>query len=613
MEKRFSLNICLIVLVLVSALSNAQDEEFNFKESKTVITQYDVLNNLGAPRYKRQDDRIQLGNRSFSFKSGEVQFVTRYGNKVLAAVTRKKSSYIISSHGRRSISTNLSGCKSTLGNGSLLSSTISYDHKPICLTSRYYFDGNQRYSLPAKAVSAVFGHNPKGDVISAFVGKDKQIYIGKKDHYIPISVGLNQSSDLNDIINVYPISNSSFLLSVYVYENKLNKSVWVYHINHSGPTKSHDIKRKLVHNNKANHKGLNPQLAYDNGTVYVSSQAGLSRWGWAFHQSNIDNQNSYYNTHSGPDMFSLVAGVGVYQQYRTFEHETDASDQAKPEAYQKAVYNLEPSLMTEYRLEGKIFNRPLAVSYIKQKIREDLSKTEAAAIERLYGYIGLFDNMTGAEGLRLTFSEETVNGSIEYSPADNQRIQQAITDKKRSFGLAYTFNQGQYVDFTYSRSQYPAEVLVMAQSERDDILYFDPNLKIKAFDLSFGYDHLQFTSRYNMDTNTFYVSGEGTLGVAHYSLPPELTSLIQQSFSDRPSSELLIRFGAELELGYLMQARSYTMKGLGGALQFGYRASYLGYGAGGDREEMESDELYQLNFDATEVIHGPFARASLLW
>ena len=143
---------------------------------------------------------------------------------------------------------------------------------------------------------------------------------------------------------------------------------------------------------------------------------------------------------------------------------------------------------------------------------------------------------------------------------------------------------------------------------------FDSDFGFQALRLVTGYDAFSYSERYETDINQFYWSGNLNIGIGIADLSSQIKQqALTETGKSKISTPIYLTVGADLELGYLWQRRFKSAQGLGYSFGLGYQASYSLLGAGqSDESDADADTLY-LEFSRTDLMHGPFVRANIIF
>lgn len=498
-----------------------------------------------------------------------------------------------------------------------LASEYSVKGIPNCLTDEHYISGDSRYELPVKALSGFIGTSENGYLVSVFVGEDMMVYIGRNNKFRSIDVGLNNKSDLKDILSIYPTSNSEFFLSVYLYKNSFNKSIYVYHLKGLKNDGFKSVSKKLIHNNGESDIGVNPEIYLADNYVHVSSKSKLGAKYWRIAPRDIDNMDVFFNPNQQPDNITLNLSYSLASLSTEMMTESILSGEELPDNYQQPNYDLSSSVLTEIGFSGRLLNQHLVLSYAQSKLDGDLSDTRSIVSKKLSGYLNIGGDLAGAEGLRLGFSFYDMAGRFSYF--ENGNIKSEIFKSKReTYSLAWTKNQGFYSGLRYSTYDTPSEITLLAhgkggESKNSHSVINDKSLNVHIFNWMFGYDESQYNSRYMMSYSSFYYDYEAGIGLEYFDLSQAAKSEALQLYDQgSDTNNFSLNLSGTLNFGYAYQLRSSALKGLGGAIFAGVRV-FTEHTLENRRTHSISENEYIPVYRRYLLNYGPFIKLSAIF
>ncbi len=603
----FTKLLLLIILVSPGAFS------YDFGRMDKGESYDEYLDSIGSPRVKSQEIK-NIFNMSFSTKYKRTSFTFENRGEdciVIRQGETEKSKRIVSNAVRAACLRNN------------LARAISINGFTHCITRTHYWFNADKFKLPIDAISAIIGTNPNGDLISAFIGEDHQAYIGKNDVFTPVDIGLHDKSDLNNILSVYPISKDEYLLSVYKYINKLNKSLDVYHLKVKNTFYKerltngikYKIYKKNIHNNGDSDIGLNPQIYVGaNKEVKVASHTNSGHYFWNLNLKDIDNKNDFYNENSQPENIEIYIGYGSYFQSRDLTSYSDVGPSSRPTNYSRPTYDLVSSQLKEVSVAGRIFNTHLAITYAESLLGETLSETERALMKRFSGYIGFGNDYAGGEGITLRLSFEEINGKINYVNANGIKKSSIFRQDRNTLAMLWTEEQGKYTGISIGEYNYPTEIGLISNDSSNDKNIYDLYFKTMSLSYLWGYDRSDYSSRYELNTHSYYYDYELALGVESFAMSLQAKDEASKTFSGNDTGHnFSLRGEATLNIGYIFKLGSSTLKGLGGILQVGYGVSILGVENPQKRSSVSGEDDYILSYRRYGLDYGPFVKASAVF
>jgi hypothetical protein len=289
-----------------------------------------------------------------------------------------------------------------------------------------------------------------------------------------------------------------------------------------------------------------------------------------------------------------------------------AAPQKNGKKLAQTKYEMNQSLLKEISLQGKFMGNPIALQYAENEAVKESNGLEQAAIKKLYGSIGINDVFVGASTLRLEYRHETVGGIAKWEDATGTRST-AFENKYTQYAILKTEEQGMYKGFTYTQNNLPMSVAFFDSSKSNGEIYFDPDIKIKKYSFTIGYDVSQYTSRYLFDYQNFYVSPRMSIGVFEYDIDKAIIADAESKFNKDFSSDIGFSIDGSLELGYIYQRRSVDYMGAGFSLQAGISIDAEYYlNSIGEDSEIDDDEI-SASFDRSDYRYGPFVRFNMMF
>ena len=555
---------------------------------------------------------LTIGNKRKSVdKSTKVITQGRYISDTLVIIKNSEGVQIIDSNfGYQKIQgEGLLRCLST----SHLAVGISIQKDALCITSDYLFAGNKEIKLPAEALYATVGISYRGHWQTAFVGADYNVYVGNHKGFDKIEVGLNDQSDLKDILSLFPLSSTQSLLSVYVYQNKRNKSLILYRL--SNLHSKIEMKKEFITviNSIETDVGLNPMVYINQqDEIVVTSKAKTGDYQYTIKSSSFNNTQNYSNPYQNKDTLDLLIGTSIRhtnwsinQKVKSPNHES--SDLAKTQ------YHMNQSLLKEIIIQGKLMGNPIALQYAKNEATKKLGIIEKAAAERFYGYIGFKDIFKGASTLRLEFRQESVGGIADWKNESNTTTSTRFINNYTQYSALKTEEQGFYKGVSYTNNNLPMAVAFFDNQKSNGQVYFDSDLEIKKLSLSFGYDESQYASRYLFDHKRFYLSPRFSVGIFQYNINKDIIKSAESYFGKKLKTEIGFSMDGSIELGYLWQKRSANWGGSGGSLQVGLSIDAEFYLNDIGSEDEIADNEIAASFNRSDYRYGPFARLNIIF
>lgn len=607
-----------LMLVMSSGSSALNYEVKEAEENVVSLNKY--LNSIGIAKAKIKskckdgdcDYWLRFGNQqtSVSEKANLIE-QSRYSQKTFAIMKDDDEMFVVDSDFKyKAISSkSLTRC---LNNASSAKG-VSINGNALCIDSEKLYAGKQRIKLPVEAVYATIGTNYKGYWQAAFIGEDYNVYVGNHKGFDKVDVGLHSQSDLKDILHIFPISSTKSLLSVYVYDNKRNKSLMLYRLSNLHSKGAMEQASISVINTIETDAGLNPEVYMDkNSNILVSSTARTRSYQYKINNNHFENDNTHDNPYQGQDMLELLVGASIRHTTWSIDQDVKSPNKDDP-TLAKTKYKMNQSLLKEISLQGKFMGNPIALKLAKSEAEKGLNNTEKAAADRIYGYFGINDFFDGASTLRLEFRKETVGGVAEWKDESNTITTTDFVNEYAQYSVLKTEEQGKFKGITYTNNNLPMAVAFFDSSKSGGQVFFDPDLAIKKLSFTFGYDEAQYTSRYLFDYNSFYLSQRYNLGLFQYSIDKDIVKQAEAHYDKKYESKIGLAIDASLELGYIIQRRSIDWGGAGYSFQIGISADADFYiNSISEETDIEDDEIVA-TFNRTDYRYGPFVRLNAIF
>jgi len=609
-------------LLLITVLISPGAFSYDFGRTDKGESYDEYLDSIGSPTVKSTNRASKIWNILIPRGDDDANFIfaTQYRSTSFKVVRTDKKLIVIkqgATSGRI-----IGGRIQEVCLRNNLARAISINSSTHCITRTHYWVNDVKFKLPIDARSATIGTNPNGDLISVFIGEDHQAYIGTKGEFTAISIGLHSKSDLKHILSIYPLSKNENLLSVYKYINKLNKSLDVYHLKVKNTSNKerlangikYRIYKKNIHNNGDSDIGINPQIYLGkNKEVKVASHANSGNYFWNFNLKDIDNKIYFYNENSHPDNIEINIGYGSYFQSRDLTSYSDVKPSSRPANYSRPTYDLVSSQLKEVSIAGRIFNTYLAITYAESLLGETLSETERALMKKFGGYIGFGNDYVGGEGIKLRLSFEEINGKINYVNTNGVAKNSIFRQDRNTLAMLWTDEQGKYTGISIGEYNYPTEIGLVSSDSSNDKNIYDLYFKTMSLSYLWGYDHSDYSSRYELNAHSYYYDYELALGIESFAMSQQAKDEARKTFSGGDTGfNFTLRGEARFNIGYIIRLGSSTLKGLGGILQVGYGVSIDGVrdsskiGSPDEDGYIPSYRRYGLNY-------GPFVKAAAVF
>ncbi len=628
----------IVIAALFSPASSSSEHRYQFKKNRDSSSYDEYVDSLGLPKLSKRS----IFGRGFygdfygilTEKQGiKVMAVARYPEKAYTLYEaddrlylQNEDSYYLGRLGEKHAS-------SFFGFNDPIAYGIKKNGDLIAVYKNYYYVGIEKYRLPTKALSAFVSRNHEGDANVAFIGDNYHLYIEKNNKFSKINIGLNDRSDLKNILSLYGTSGGDYYLAAYIYKNKINKSLTIFKLSEN-PAGSLVITSNVIISSSSNGKiGLNPSIYLNEDTLMVSSKFNDEHYSWELALSDLEGESSNsadslvlassapsykelgVAVDNTPDMLDINITYSRMTPNRKIEQSARAF--SSYENIGSVNYDLNRTPLDEYSLQGKFLGTPIVLVLSKSKTSEDKNFIEAKASEKIYGSVGLDNLFVGGETLRVEVSRENIGGVATYTDSFSTANYQ-FENIKSSIGLYRAKEQGRYWGVQFTKSKIPSVLGLYTYDEDLDIAIFDPNLAVKKLTFRAGFSEEQFSNRYLFNYSKPYYSWDFGIGGYIYQLSSQIKKQAQSHFSAsmQEGSNIGLALDAGLEVGYMFQRRSEGLKGLGFNIQISYALNstlYLDNLSDYSERHDLPDENYVAAFRRQETWHGPKLQIGLVF
>lgn len=471
---------------------------------------------------------------------------------------------------------------------------------------------NEVRALPSKPLFHTFGTSLNGDWAMAFIGKDYRTYLVNGYGVHSLGLQLSKQSDVNFTLSVYPMGKNEAWVAQYEYRNKRNKSLWLHHY------KDGQSKRYLVMNTIENDRGMKPHLYVDvKGMLRLSTETLESEYHYTIDPKKLKAQKPPLNPYPKQDILELNLGAGVrYTRWDVMQSVDDPrkGDSNSSQKFAKVSYKMNDSFMREFSVSGRLFGNDIVLSQLKSDAQSELNSYERAASERLYGAIGFNRLFSGPSTLRLEYTYQKIGGVAKYSEInkENERAVEFVNEYKK-ISLIKTTDWGYYYGLTYAKNDLPMALGFYTSNNATPVTYFDPELGLVRYGLSFGFRTAQYTQRYMFNQSRFYFDTRFGIDSVSLNISDDIKEKVIGESGNKLKGAGNFGLSFSLEAGYLWQVRSVKAGGLGLTFQAGGSIDIDNVGNSlSDEDEIEEDEIL-VSFERTDIRWGPFARLSLVF
>jgi hypothetical protein len=300
-----------------------------------------------------------------------------------------------------------------------------------------------------------------------------------------------------------------------------------------------------------------------------------------------------------PELVSLVAGGGfTYARWGLWSSDPGAQN---GHGSWDVTYELASTRVGRAFLEGEVGHLKLGASYLHSLVGDELSTQAGTSAKRA------FDLVTAVVGWDQLFLYQDVQVRLEWGSlrglahavgpttedvvftSPRRRVEVDLLSAFRiKLALAYEYFRGPFGAYVYGvRSGEKTYALV--GSAFDQATFHD-------FSVSLGYSLLDYTAKYETNVSRPFIDVQVGLGRSLISLDHEIVT--DAPFEARQHTFPMFLTG-DVEVGWLVQRRSYALHGLGFFGRAGVRAHGLWYPGGADKP---SDRDKAATTDDTELL-----------
>lgn len=606
-------------LLAASAVAAQHWEHIPHSKQGISYNQYLASLNIPAAGHRSQckDDRcrywISIGNAEFRVsKDAAIVSQSRYDGATWAIYHDDEDYYLLSAsrsgrgkrHGK--VSREIAACLAT----AVSQSIISVSGTPVCLSGNTLYLGSEKKRLSGNPVASSFGTSYSGYWALAYADEKMQVHVGNHKGFTPVLTSLHERSDIDQVLSVFPTSQNSQWLAVYEYMNKRNKSLRLYRI------KGDSVSDYTVANTVEDDRGVRPMVYQSlDGELHVSSDALTGNYFYDFQPSSLHDQQPHYNPFQSVDVADITASVGLrltrWHVNQSTKEPSNGDGDSK--SLSSTEYEMNDSMLTEYRFAGRFMRTQLALSYLKNESERDMNSLQKTASHKLWGALGIDGLFKGPAVLRLEFASEKAGGIATYEDANDQQQVVAFENDYHRYSAMVTQELGWFMGGSYVRNNMPMAIAFYEAGLSDPLLYFDPDFSLQKLLFVIGYDTSQYASRYLFSYRDFYIDGRFGIGLYQYDIGRDVVRDAEQVSGKSHSSDIGLALDGALEAGYLWQVRSVDAGGLGVSFQTGISVDIETYLNGVSEDtEVDDDEIVS-SFERTDIRWGPYLRLNLLF
>ncbi len=483
-------------------------------------------------------------------------------------------------------------------------------------------------AAPEPLYSASIGANTDGRISAVAVAESGRLYWSDGGQWQALGPTLTASGDRKGIAAVYPWRDDAHYIVFYRYINEYNKGLYSFRFN---PVTGEEEGGWLF-NSEHRNIGFDPDIyRRPNETIVVSAMNSSAdrRNFFQLSEGDFSRMSSALPEHlvgSGLETekeASFMVGAGISR----IAWVVNSSVESDGVTYTDVDYLISDSLLTSINLEGRIGSTSLTINYLQNQAESlvadevdsatqtDQSSLSKGASSYLFSTIDFQGLLSPSSVLRIQAEISDTTGVAKIRQRGAAVAYENFSTELRRIAVLSMQERGFFMGVDYIRYRMPSALGFSDSSKQIVYSGFDPDFGFQAVRLVGGYDALAYAKRYETDYHRFYLAGSGNIGLgwADVSSTIETQALAATGEDQIDSMPIYFTAGVDLEGGYLWQQRFKRVRGLGYSIGVGYRVTYSILGVGQSEDsEPDAGTLY-LEFDRSDMTHGPFLKGNILF
>ena len=463
------------------------------------------------------------------------------------------------------------------------------------------------YQLRQLSGTGAINNNLAGSTSVAFIGEDDyKLYTSNTyNQWHEADTTLHHRSDYSGILDTHPINRNYTAVGVYEYVNIFNKGVNLYYFGPDGL-----ISNGTLANSPDFNYGFDTNVFGQGNEVYINARNSSERSDQTYNVSRqelaeIEMENNRFSRYA---LVDLMFGYGLSQTSWEVNQKIKSNDNTRA----RASYDMNDSLMHNYYAQGRFGNTQATVHYLTSEAKDSDDKLVSKGTEALNMVVDFNGLFSGATTLRLELEKMESGGIVTYTDDKTEgSVREAFETEYNSFALYLMMEKGMY--FGLHTSNYHAPSAVGFENERGRYVgsAFDRDFDIDRYMFVVGYDEATYGGRYETSYNRFYINGELGLGLNKLDVSRDALEQAVGERSGKIHGKYAFALSSSLELGYTLQQRSTSLRGLGYSIQAGYRAR--GDWTIQSKSDSADSDGYYLLYDRADLWHGPFVQVNAIF
>jgi len=485
-----------------------------------------------------------------------------------------------------------------------------------------YLNNKIVLSSTEKLTHAKITNNLSGDQSVIAVTNEGKIYVSNTKVWKDTQLKVTKKGDRVGILSSFPSNENEIVYSIYKYINSYNKGLVAGRVNFDSNENIHG----WLYNSENKNVGFDPEIYVFNNNILISAK-------------NSSERTTLYTSIGNDSNFNKIVGIKP-EHTKGFEDEKnfsflagtalssitwDATNKIEDEnanSFGNVEYEISNSLYKTVYLQGKIGDTQLAISHLKNESEAKGGQT-AKASQYTSAMLDIDGYFSPQASLRIVSEQGEVNGVATVSNisgllngSDFSSNSFEVSTKFQRFSAFVMKERGFYHGLDYSIYKMPS-LLGYGKDGSIKFTILDPELKIQKLTYNIGYDELSYARRYENNFSRIYLQGLAGVGIANLSLSGDLESRAQaKAISlgyNGTGTDTTLAIDYALDMGYIWQQKSKTLKGFGYSTQLGYKLRGTSYMSGSSSKSNSDSNKLTLEFDRDDIWHGPYVSVNIIF
>ncbi len=475
-------------------------------------------------------------------------------------------------------------------------------------------------NLPVEIEHFSIGYNIDGNIAFIAISKNDLI-VHNLEHYVVIKNAMKYYSDRKGILSAFPESRKIGYFAVYKYINEYTKGIYLYKINF---LENRVMSEGFVFLSPERNVGFDPQIYKDiegNIVIYAKDSTNNKLVFFVLNDNDTERLITKIPTELAYEK-NLELHLSLQSGYYNIIGKTSLPSPLTYEEDISVSYKFRNNLFYGVSFAGRLGRYQLAIGYLESKIKEKVKDERSRVI---IGLINMHEFIKPYWTVRIGYEAANFVGELEASEFFPDTTK-SLKAKYRSIYTHLIFERGLYMGLNYLKSIGPGIFAIAKRYESGKLkalFYLSDQANIEAFMLTFGYDSLSYTRRYETNISKFYFSGEIGLGLGAVKLPDYDSNIIRSYYNyplDKKEFPIYV-CKVKSEIGFLLQRRLLSLKGGGFIFNIGYKGDIYYFGDDSCVFQTGSSSILHVpeegglasEFEKRELIHGPFLQLNIIF